>query len=53
MKEYLHDSFRQPMLLLLDNFEHLVGAAPMLAELSSGINLKFLVTSRSADLRRT
>jgi len=49
LKEYLHDSFRQPMLLLLDNFEHLVGAAPMLAGLLAlAPNLKFLVTSRSA-----
>jgi len=38
-----------PMLLVLDNFEHLVKAAPAVAELLAvGPNLKILVTSRSA-----
>src|SRR5437879_154271 len=37
------------MLLVLDNFEHLVQAAPPVAELlAMGPNLKILVTSRSA-----
>ena len=33
LKENLQDSLRAPMLLLLDNFEHLVQAAPTVAEL--------------------
>src|SRR5207253_6759592 len=38
-----------PMLLLLDNFEHLVQAAPTVAKLLvMGPNLKILVTSRAA-----
>ncbi len=37
------------MLLLLDNFEHLMQGAPMVAELLAiGPNLKILVTSRAA-----
>src|SRR5262252_3684089 len=37
------------MLLLLDNFEHLVQAAPTVAQLlAAGPNLKILVTSRAA-----
>ncbi len=37
------------MLLLIDNFEHLVGAAPVLSELLTLTpGLKFLVTSRAA-----
>ena len=37
------------MLLLLDNFEHVMQAAPMVAEfLAMGPNLKILVTSRAA-----
>jgi predicted ATPase/tRNA A-37 threonylcarbamoyl transferase component Bud32 len=49
LKEYLKESLRGPMLLLLDNFEHLVGAAPMLAELLGvAPGLKLLVTSRAA-----
>jgi predicted ATPase len=48
LKEYLQNSVA-PMLLLIDNFEHLVAAAPMLAELMAvATDLKLLVTSRSA-----
>src|SRR5258708_7243638 len=47
LKENLRDSLRAPMLLLLDNFEHLVQAVPTVAELLVGApNLKILVTSR-------
>ncbi len=49
LKENLQDSLRAPMLLVLDNFEHLMQAAPTVAEiLVMGPNLKFLVTSRAA-----
>jgi predicted ATPase len=49
LKEYLQNSLREPMLLLLDNFEHLVASAPMLAELLAlAPSLKVLVTSRAA-----
>ncbi len=49
LKENLQDSLCAPMLLLLDNFEHLVQAAPTVAELLAvGPNLKILVTSRAA-----
>src|SRR6202049_658852 len=49
LKENLQSSLRAPMLLLLDNFEHLVQAAPTVAELlAMGPNLKILVTSRAA-----
>ena len=49
LKENLQDSLREPRLLLLDNFEHLVQAAPTVAELLvMGPNLKILVTSRAA-----
>src|SRR4030081_2115545 len=48
LKENLQNS-RAPMLLLLDNFEHLVQAAPTVAELlAMGPNLKIMVTSRAA-----
>ncbi len=48
LKENLH-SLRAPMLLLLDNFEHLIQAAPTVAELlGEGPNLKIMVTSRAA-----
>src|ERR1700730_17186066 len=48
LKENLQ-SLRAPMLLLLDNFEHLVQAAPTVAELlAMGPNLKIMVTSRAA-----
>jgi predicted ATPase/serine/threonine protein kinase len=49
LKKSFQDSLRAPMLFLMDNFEHLVQAAPMVAELlAMGPNLKILVTSRSA-----
>jgi predicted ATPase/serine/threonine protein kinase len=49
LKKNLQDSLRPPMLLVLDNFEHLVKAAPTVAELLAlGPNLKILVTSRAA-----
>src|ERR1700687_5651407 len=48
LKENLQSSLRAPM-LLLDNFEHLVQAAPTVAEfLAMGPNLKIMVTSRAA-----
>ncbi len=48
LKENLQDPSSAPLLLLLDNFEHLVGAVPTVAELlGMGPNLKILVTSRS------
>lgn len=49
LREALHDSLRDPMLLLLDNFEHLVQAAPVVAELlAMSPSLKIMVTSRAA-----
>jgi predicted ATPase len=49
LKENLQDSLWAPMLLVLDNFEHLVRAAPTVAELLTvGFNLKIMVTSRAA-----
>ena len=49
LNENLQDSARAPVLLLLDNFEHLIQAAPMVAGLLAlGPNLKILVTSRAA-----
>jgi predicted ATPase/serine/threonine protein kinase len=48
LKESFRDSLREPLLLLLDNFEHLIQAAPMVAELLvMAQNLKILVTSRA------
>ncbi len=48
LKKNLPDSLRPPMLLLLDNFEHLMQAAPTVAELlAMAANLKILVTSRA------
>jgi len=45
----LQDSSRGPTLLVLDNFEHLVQAAPAVAELLATCpNLKVMVTSRAA-----
>jgi predicted ATPase/serine/threonine protein kinase len=51
--ELLRESFQkalsQPMLLVLDNFEHLVAGAPVVAELlAMAPKLKILVTSRAA-----
>ena len=47
LKEYLA-GLEQPMLLLLDNFEHLVSAAEVVAELlTSGPKLKVVVTSQA------
>ena len=49
LKKNIQDSSRAPMLLLLDNFEHLVQGAPTVAELlAMGPHLKILVTSRAA-----
>jgi predicted ATPase/predicted Ser/Thr protein kinase len=49
LKRNLKDSLRLPMLLLLDNFEQLIQAAPTVAELlAAGSHLKVLVTSRAA-----
>jgi non-specific serine/threonine protein kinase len=48
LKGYLRSSLRKPLLLLLDNFEHLVSVAPMVGELLAiGPYLKILVTSRA------
>ena len=47
LKEYL-SGLNQPMLLLLDNFEHLVAAAPVIAQLLTiGPKLKVVVTSQA------
>ena len=49
LKERLRDSIAGPMLLVLDNFEHLVPAVPTVAELlAAGPSLKILATSRAA-----
>src|ERR1700676_170898 len=49
LKKNLQDSLRAPMLFLLDNFEHLIPAVPVVAELLvMGPHLKILVTSRAA-----
>ena len=49
LKENFQDSLRAPILLLLDNFEHLLQAVPTVAELMAlSSNLKILVTSRAA-----
>lgn len=48
LKAHLQNSLRLPTLLLLDNFEHLVSEAPLVAELlASSTQLRLLVTSRS------
>src|SRR6266498_3810543 len=48
LKENLQESLRAPMLLLLDNFEHLIQAAPTVSDLlAMGPNLKIMVTSRA------
>jgi len=47
LKQYM-GGLNQPMLLLLDNFEHLVSAAPVVAQLlTAGPKLKVLVTSQA------
>jgi len=47
VKEYV-SGLGQPMLLLLDNFEHLVSAAPVIAQLlTAGPKLKIAVTSQA------
>jgi predicted ATPase len=47
LKEYV-SGLDQPMLLLLDNFEHLVSAAPVIGELlTSGPKLRVAVTSQA------
>lgn len=49
LKEYLRNSAGVPVLLLIDNFEHVVAAAPLLSELLAlAPGLKILVTSRAA-----
>jgi predicted ATPase len=49
LKDALKDSLRAPMLLLLDNFEHLMQGAPVVAELLAfGPSLQIMVTSRAA-----
>ena len=48
LKAHLQNSLRLPTLLVLDNFEHLVAEAPMVAELlASSVQLRLLVTSRA------
>jgi predicted ATPase len=47
LQEYVR-GLDQPMLLLLDNFEHLVSAAPVIAQLlTTGPKLKIAVTSQA------
>lgn len=49
LKEFLENLLSTPLLVLLDNFEHLTPAAAMVAELlTMAPNLKALVTSRAA-----
>jgi predicted ATPase/serine/threonine protein kinase len=49
LKQNLQDSLRAPMLLVLDNFEHLIQAAPTVADLLAiSPHLKIMVTSREA-----
>jgi hypothetical protein len=48
LKAHLQNSLRLPTLLLLDNFEHLVAEAPLVAGLlASSAQLRLLVTSRA------
>ena len=48
LKEFLRHSLQMPILLVLDNFEHLVAEAPLVAELlTSSAGLKLMVTSRA------
>ncbi len=49
LKKHFQDSSHAPVLFLLDNFEHLIQAAPIVADLLAiAPNLKILVTSRAA-----
>jgi predicted ATPase len=49
LEKYLGEASRPPTLLILDNFEQLLQAAPMVAELlAAGPGLKILATSRAA-----
>jgi len=49
LRRNFQDSRHTPALLLLDNFEHLMQAAPTVAELLAlGADLRILVTSRAA-----
>lgn len=49
LKEYMRKNVTAPMLLLVDNLEHLLGATPLLAELLAlAPGLKILATSRAA-----
>ena len=49
LKEYIRKNVTSPMLLLVDNLEHLLEATPLLAELLAlAPGLKILVTSRAA-----
>src|SRR5580704_10973748 len=49
LKEYLQNSLSVRMLILIDNFEHMLEAAPLLADLLAlAPSLKILVTSRAA-----
>jgi predicted ATPase/serine/threonine protein kinase len=49
LKRNLTESLHAPTLLVLDNFEHLMAAAPAVAELlATAPHLKILVTSRAA-----
>ncbi|MGB0036341.1 MAG: tetratricopeptide repeat protein, partial [Candidatus Acidiferrales bacterium] len=49
LKEYLENLSPTPLLVLLDNFEHLAPGATMVAELLTKVpSLKVLVTSRAA-----
>jgi predicted ATPase len=49
LKEFLRNSVGGPLLLLIDNFEHLAAAAPLMAELLAlAPAMKLLVTSRAA-----
>src|SRR5215813_5133199 len=49
LKKYLKEYVRKRTLLVLDNFEHLLSASPLVSQLLTiNANLKILVTSRAA-----
>jgi predicted ATPase len=49
LKKYLKEYVRNPTLLMLDNFEHLLPASSLVSQLLTvNANLKILVTSRAA-----